>query len=643
MLSYLYRLENLQTGEYVDINAAPTAATQGAQPTGIILQQYPAFDLEVRSTEKTKSGQHGIWDFYSFYGKRTVSLQGIIVQTSHAAVYALQNKLRRILCLPAHPSLTNDGYIKISWTDDNGVEWAVRGKIQQDVQFRRQLKNVNMSDFFFSFKCENPYILSTTLHTEVGLMGWRQGALFSPTFLPDNINVLYNNILQFYQKGTSEGPAVFRLYGDAVDPKITRFTEDVSDKTVISDFTSGWVGGTSDTVNFLTPSEGRKLTSTNGVASSMSLAGSFDFNYDSDFTEELTIHSFDDLTSDGDVVGSDDATNLTVDYVVKQEGNASIKFDIDSTLSGSTYGDVGVSNMSPKDFVSHVAGGYIRGRVFLSDASKISSLDLLIGSSGGSNYSTGNITLDENGNAFANGWNVVKILYSALTNVGTGADYSQIDYFHVRYNETGLVGTVTDFRIDGFTSTRQIKREWISFYAYIDSVDNMEIGDYTAGTNYIKFIETAGVDEFVIQMSQANLTLRDGWNYIRILKDQCTVIGNPSWDDIVSIELKIKSRSGTTLNVTFDDLVVKNIEFLEQKMEFSYTIPAGSYIEIDTAEGTLKLDGTTDLSPYLSSDSEWFGTLAGENSFIYESDTNPLITYVYPTQRFEIDWNDAML
>lgn len=655
MLSYVYRITNLKTGEYVDVNNTPTPELVGEQPIGIFLQQYPGFDLEVRSSDKAKSGQHGIWDFYSFYGKRTITMQGLIVQKSHQAVYLLQQKIRRILSLPAHPSASDTGYSRISWTDDNGDEWYVDGKIQQDVQFRRQLKSQNICDFFFSFKAENPYILSTTLNEQDNLMGWRQGSLFAPSNLPNNINIYLNNLVQFYQKGTSEGPAIFRLYGSAVNPKVTQFFEEPSETNVISDFSSEWVGGTEDSTHYISSTKGRKLTSVNGSADSMTLDLSSDtvrqdFNYSYNYEEEVTIHNFDSLTNNGTVTGAGDAQNLSVDTSVRQEGNASIKFDINPAASGLTYADVGVSDMPALDISTHHLelgglGGYIKGYVYIPDVTKILNITIEIGSSGGANKSWVTTNYGATG-PLVNGWNLLRVFYANFTNTGTGADFSAINYFHVKFNENGLGSTLTDFRVDRFYSVRRIKRQWVSFYVYIDNVDNMAIGDYTTGTNYIKFTNST-VGSFVIQFATANITLRNGWNYIRVLKDQCIPVVNtftPSWEGITQVEIKIKSRPGTTLNATFDDLVVKNVTFSEKKMEFSYTIPSSTdYIEIDTAAGTATLNGSTDVTPYLTVDSEWFGTVAGENSFMYESDTNPLVTFVEPDQTFIIEWNDANL
>ena len=79
MLGYKYKLENLYNGETIDINSAldseQSCLTVDGRPTGLRLTTYPTFELEVRNYEQEKTGQHGTFDFYSFYGKRNISRQ----------------------------------------------------------------------------------------------------------------------------------------------------------------------------------------------------------------------------------------------------------------------------------------------------------------------------------------------------------------------------------------------------------------------------------------------------------------------------------------------------------------------------------------------------------------------------------------
>ena len=411
-------------------------------------------------------GQHGIFDFFSFYGKRNITFEGIIIAEDHDQLIQIEQRLQRIFSLPSQPiEDTNDGYINIKWTDTFGTEYNIDAKIQQDLQFRRSVGNQTEASFFISLKSDNPLIFSVEEHEETGLMGWRQGQFIVPAFIPNNINIAYRNLINIYQNGTSDSPGKFRLHGPVTNPKVTRLQEVFTNEEQISNFVTGWVGGTDDIDNYQLGGKSQKLTSINGVQATMNLNQAIDI----DFTKFITL------------------------------------------------------------------------------------------------------------------------------------------------------------------------------YFYIDDIDNIEPGDYLTGENYIKFIETSGVREFVAELDLGNETLRNGWNYFILLKDQFKKIGTPSWNDITDVEISIKSTAGTTLNISFDDLKSRNIAFTEKYLELALTIASGDYIEFDTLNGTIKRNGTVDVSSNLSLDSNWFYLLPRQNLLLYESDTNPNITFEYPTQQFDVLWRDAIL
>jgi len=470
MLAYKYLITNNFNGRNIYINAAldndGACLTINGQPTGARLTVYPTFELDVRNEEIEKQGQHGIFDFFSFYGKRNITFTGTIIAESHSELVTIQNRIKEIFTLPSQPIAgTNDGYINIKWTDALGEDWEIDAKIQQDIQFSRQVGVQTEASFFINLKADNPLILSQEEFQQDSLLGWRGSKFTVPAFLPNNINFIFHNDINIYQAGSADAPWKANLYGPGTNPKITRFFENFTNEELISDFTSGWTGGEDDTVNFQTDGLARKLVSTAGAQEVMNLPGAID-------------------------------------------------------LSGGAF---------------------------------------------------------------------------------------------------------------------------ITCYFYVDDASNLEPGDYLTGQNYIKFIENAGVDEFVIDIYQGNKTIRSGWNYFYFLRDQFEQIGNPSWNDITDIELSVKATAGNNVEVTFDSLKIRDITYTESKLEAGITLGAGEFLEVDIAEGTVLKNGTQDVSGFVTLDSSFFNLLPKQNIVVYESDESPPLSWVYPTQLFEFFWNNAQL
>jgi len=471
MLAYKYTVTNQFSGENILINAAldndGSCKTVTGQPTGLRLTRYPVFELDIRNEDDEKQGQHGIFDYFSFYGQRNITFEGVIIAGNHEQLIEIENRVKRIFTLPAQPiANVNDGYILIEWEDALGVGWQIKAKIERDLRFSRETGVKTEASFYIDLKASDPFIVTQTEYSQTQLLGWRQSQFIVPAFLPNNFNFQINNLLNIYQGGTADSPWRALLYGPADNPKITRFFENVSDDTLISNFTeSTWSGGTEDTDIFQSDSIARKLSSTNGVQDIMTISKSINLDY--------------------------------------------LKF--------------------------------------------------------------------------------------------------------------------------------------ITFYFYVDYADNLEVGDYLTGQNYIKFKENPGSDEFVLEFSEGNPTIRNGWNYFIILKDEFEKIGTPSWNNISEVEFSVKSKAGTMVNVTFDNLRSRNILFTESKLETAISLAAGEYIEIDILNGNVLKNGVTDVTGSVTLDSDFFTLLPKQNLLAYESDLNPRITWEYPTQPVEFYWRDSIL
>ena len=639
MLGFVYTIQNSVSGRSFMIGQNDDGTTFCESGRGLSLQKYPTFENEIRNEERAKTGQHGIWDFYSFYGKKNIVFQGIIKEDNHQKLMAKQRLMQDVLSLPAQPSATEDGYITVSWTDDDSVAWSIDAKLQQDVQFARDLRIREQASFFISLKAKDPTILSVVQHQQTSLLGYRQQSFIIPSFLPNNINVTLTNEIMLYQNGNTNGPAVYRLYGPGSNVKVTNFTETLSEDTQLLDFEeAGWSGGTASTDTFVEGSGARSLSST-GSQATMSITGAFDLDYSDSYIQETQLLSCDSVTG---VTGTYDATGVALDYSMKTEGFASISFDVDVSASGSDRAGITTSTISAVDVYGY-ENLYVEADVWITDVTYVTGVYLALGSSTNTNGLSGTATLQSDSTAFANGWNTVRLYLSAMTAYGTGLNEQAIDSFTGEIVYSASQADMTDCRFDNVSLFGNIQRQFVKLFVRIDDTDAMEPGDYTVGKNYIKFSENAGTDEFVGELSLGNPTLQNGWNEILILKDEFNVVGNPSWDDISSVECSIKARSGHSLTCVFDDLAVCNVTYSEQKLELATSLVDGEYVDFDTQAGTILKNDGTDLSGYLTSDSEWFSIRPQENTLMYESDQDPTITLVDPTERFDVLWNDALI
>lgn len=208
MIGYEYTITN-QNGDSFKLNDHTT------DPENFIaLQDYPLFDVDVKNAEMDREGQHGIWDFFSFYGKRAINFAGVIVGESEAEVEALKQQMLLVLALPPVPEAGNDGTVTIAWTDANGDDWQIDAKVQSYPRFERGMKQSLQLRFNISLKAKDPEIESQDEFEVTGLRGWETVDMGLPIILPDEIGLVFDNELTVVNAGTILAHTKVRLYGE---------------------------------------------------------------------------------------------------------------------------------------------------------------------------------------------------------------------------------------------------------------------------------------------------------------------------------------------------------------------------------------------------------------------------------------------
>ena len=233
MIGFDFKITN-KAGEYFIFNEGSQAGAH-VDPLGVFaLQKYPQFTKSIKNNEIARTGQVGVWDFNSYYGRLSITFQGIIVAETHQEAEQMKAKMQRVFALPAQPTATNDGYITIEWTDDDGVSKIVEAKLSQDISFDRRLGDRTTIDFSINLKTKTPYIYSGAVGggmlSEQGVRGYSSyGGIFMPTLAPISWNGSLQNVLQIDNTASGvDSPTVIRLYGEAqqviTNPKITSLT-----------------------------------------------------------------------------------------------------------------------------------------------------------------------------------------------------------------------------------------------------------------------------------------------------------------------------------------------------------------------------------------------------------------------------------
>jgi hypothetical protein len=135
------------------------------------------------------------------------------------------------------------------------------------------------------------------------------------------------------------------------------------------------------------------------------------------------------------------ATDLTTDTLNKISGQNSLKFNISA---GGTSAYIENSSLTATDLTTIKTDGALFAWVYIPDATIITSINLLFGSSS-ANYLSKTVTTTQDNTAFVNGWNLLRFDWGGATTTGT-PDETAINYIRFTCNYDGTA--VNSVRLD---------------------------------------------------------------------------------------------------------------------------------------------------------------------------------------------------
>lgn len=152
-----------------------------------------------------------------------------------------------------------------------------------------------------------------------------------------------------------------------------------------------------------------------------------------------------DNNNDTNWIPSEDATNVTTDAFTKKEGQASLKFDVNVTLSGlhraSLTRTIQVTDLSTMRDLAH-----FKCWVYLPTITNFTSISFNWGNDA-SKYFKQTVMTQEDGSAFVVGWNKIDFIWLGATLVGS-VNTQQITYLKFDFDYAAGFTSVNNFRID---------------------------------------------------------------------------------------------------------------------------------------------------------------------------------------------------
>lgn len=176
----------------------------------------------------------------------------------------------------------------------------------------------------------------------------------------------------------------------------------------------------------------------------------------------VIINQIDDITDNGTWQITGTATNLSVNNTNFVQGAGSLQFNQTAGIGGLLNNDMTAVDLSD---VENQSSLFVW--VYVPTGASLTSVDLYWGNDNG-NYWLKNVTTNQQGVSFVNGWNFCQFIWSTATVIGS-PDSSAIDFVEIHLNTTA---SLTGCLVNGVNSILGsiLEYEYYSKYMFRDSI-----------------------------------------------------------------------------------------------------------------------------------------------------------------------------
>ena len=185
-------------------------------------------------------------------------------------------------------------------------------------------------------------------------------------------------------------------------------------------------------------------------------------------------------------IATNDATNVTTDTIIYKEGAGCLKFDIVAGLSGLDRATL-TRTVDATDLNAQYQVGHFKVWCYLSNVTNFTSISFNWGSDA-SNYFKSTVTTQEDGTAFAVGWNKLDFQWDGATEVNA-PDPRSITLYWFDFDYTAAYTGGTNYRLDylRLDTPDEMILTYITRFKGIDSTGVNNLYEFTALTDKFVF------------------------------------------------------------------------------------------------------------------------------------------------------------
>jgi len=182
---------------------------------------------ELRHSEESRQGQHGILDYDTFVGKRAIIFTGQIIAPNAEKMVQMIDKFQKAFTVSAVPN-KDDGYRELLFTEEDGIAKKVFAKVETMPEYAEELGFPYVRNFLVALKCKEPRKLSQELNLVPEVKSDTLGAQITlPTKLPLNTGWDYVYKKTLVNAGNFAASPKITVHAPCINPKVLNRSYDV--------------------------------------------------------------------------------------------------------------------------------------------------------------------------------------------------------------------------------------------------------------------------------------------------------------------------------------------------------------------------------------------------------------------------------
>jgi len=182
---------------------------------------------ELRHSEESRQGQHGVLDYDTFVGKRAIVFTGQIIAPNRGRMVQLIDKFQKAFTTSAVPN-KDDGYRELQFTEEDGIAKKVFAKVETMPEYAEELGFPFVRNFMVALKCKEPRKLSQEINVAPVIKSDVLGAQIKlPTKLPLKTGWDYVYKKMLVNAGNFAASPKITVHAPCLNPKILNRTYDV--------------------------------------------------------------------------------------------------------------------------------------------------------------------------------------------------------------------------------------------------------------------------------------------------------------------------------------------------------------------------------------------------------------------------------